>query len=316
MDVVVVGCGVIGLSVSVRLAEAGHDVRMLGRELPPHTTSSLAAAVWYPYRADPPDRVLGWGRRTLEIFEQLAGHPGTGVHIRETVELFRAPAPDPWWSAAVTGLRRCTAAELPPGYRDGLHFTNPVIEMPVYLGYLSRRFLAAGGRIEQQTVTSLAQAVPGARVVVNCTGIGARELAGDPAVTPIRGQIVVVANPGLERVLIDDDDPRGITYIVPRSSDCVLGGSAEVGNTSLRPEPRTARDILSRCIELEPRLAGAAVLAHRVGLRPGRSEVRLDAERLPGGTPCVHNYGHGGAGVTLSWGCADDAVALVMATTG
>ncbi|MGH8824696.1 MAG: FAD-dependent oxidoreductase [Jiangellaceae bacterium] len=310
MDVVVVGAGVIGLSVALRLQAADLVVRIVARELPFDTTSGVAAAIWYPYRAYPEAEVLRWGRHTFAVFEQMAATPSAGVRMGATRELFRDMVPDPWWRAAVPDLRRCRPAELPDGYRDGYAFTTPVVEMPVYLDGLWQRFESAGGVIEQRAVESLADAAGAARVVVNCAGLGARELAGDTSVTPIRGQIVRVENPGLDQVVLDEGGEH-VTYIVPRTGDCVLGGTAEEGETGLEPDPRTATAILNRCTALEPRLHGARVLGHRVGLRPGRPAVRLDREDLVDGTPCVHCYGHGGAGVTLSWGCADDVVALV-----
>ncbi|MGH8776834.1 MAG: FAD-dependent oxidoreductase [Jiangellaceae bacterium] len=314
MDVTVVGAGVIGLSAAVRLQEAGAEVRVVTREMPHDTTSNVAAAIWYPYRAAPEGRVLGWGRRTFEVFDGLARLPATGVRMREARELFRHEVPDPWWMAAVPDLRRCTRVERPAAYRDGFVFTTPVVEMPIYLTYLLDRFQTAGGLVEQRSATSMDDAAGGASVVVNCAGLGARELATDDSLTPIRGQVVRVANPGLEEVLLDEGDPEGVTYIVPRSADCVLGGTADEGLSVIEPDPVTARDILRRCVVLEPRLRGARVLGHQVGLRPGRPEVRLEPQVLPSGRACVHNYGHGGAGVTLSWGCADDVTELVRTT--
>lgn len=311
MKVVVVGAGVAGLSTAIRLQEAGFDVRVVAREMPLETTSAVAAAVWFPYRAYPEDRVLDWGRATFEHFERLAAEPEAGVRLTTARELFIRETPDPWWTTAVTGLRRCTDAELPDGFRDGIAFTAPVAEMPVYLAYLTERFAAAGGTLERGAVASLADAAGDAPVVVNCTGLGAREVAGDDGLLPVRGQVVVVRNPGLDEAVFNEDGPDGVTYIVPRSTDVVLGGTSEEGSADLEPDPATAEAILRRCAALEPRLASAQILAHRVGLRPVRPEVRLEAERLPGGAWCVHNYGHGGAGVTLSWGCADEATGLV-----
>jgi D-amino-acid oxidase len=77
-------------------------------------------------------------------------------------------------------------------------------------------------------------------------------------------------------------------------------------------DPGTAQAILARCVALEPDLADARVLSHAVGLRPGRPEPRLETERRDGGV-VVHNYGHGGGGVTLSWGCAEEVVRHVAA---
>jgi len=310
-DVVVIGCGVIGLSTAVLLRESGFDAHIRTAAMPHETTSSVAAAIWYPYRAYPEDRVLAWGGRTFEVLVRLAKDPKTGVVMREGFELHREPAPDPWWMDAVPDVRRCERDELPPGYEDGHAFTVPVIEMPVYLGYLLDRYIAAGGSVEERHVSSLEEVANEYRAVVNCAGIGARELAGDSGVVPIRGQVVRVRNPGIERFILDEDGPEGVTYIVPRSEDCILGGTAQEGDWNTAPDQATADAILRRCARLEPRLAETEVLEHRVGLRPGRPEVRLEMEDPDDGTPCVHDYGHGGSGVTLSWGCAEEALGLV-----
>lgn len=154
-DAVVVGCGVVGLSTAIRLRESGLDARIVAAELPENTTSAVAAAIWYPYKAYPEDAVLQWGARTFEVFEDLARATGTGVRMREGVELRREVAGEPWWAGAVPGVRRCAEDELPSGYRDGHAFVVPVVEMPVYLRYLVDRFAAAGGEIEVRAIDRL-----------------------------------------------------------------------------------------------------------------------------------------------------------------
>jgi D-amino-acid oxidase len=312
-DVLVVGCGVIGLTAGVRMREAGLGVRIVTAELPLQTTSSVAAAIWYPYKAYPEDRVLSWGSETFKIFEELSQFHESGVRMREGVEIWRHPVPDPWWAGAVPGVRRCTNDALPPGYTDGHAFVAPVIEMPVYLGYLMDRFVGSGGCVEHRAISSLEEAGEGS-VVVNCAGLGARELVGDPSMKPIRGQIVRVRNPGLDRFVLDGENPEGVTYVIPRSGDCILGGTAEEGEWDTESDPQIAADILRRCVALEPRLAEAEVLEHKVGLRPGRPEIRLEIEDVSESPPRVHNYGHGGSGVTLSWGCAEETLRLVLQT--
>src|SRR5215210_4553854 len=187
-DVVVVGCGVIGLTAAICLREAGLDARIVAAELPEATTSSVAAAIWYPYKAYPEDSVLSWGGRTYEVFDGLSGISESGVLMCEGVEIWREPVPDPWWAGAVPRVRQCDEDALPPGYTDGHAFVAPVVEMPVYLTYLMDRFAATGGSIEQRTLSSLDEV--DARVVVNCVGLGARDLVGDTSMQPIRGQIV------------------------------------------------------------------------------------------------------------------------------
>jgi len=307
-EAVVVGCGVIGLTTAICLREAGVNASVVTAELPPATTSSVAAAIWYPYKAYPEDRVLSWGSRTFKVFEELSDTPESGVVMREGVEIWHERVPDPWWASAVPVVRRCDENELPPGYLDGHAFIAPVVEMPIYLAYLMDRFTAAGGTVRQRTLSSLDDV--DARAVVNCVGLGARDLIGDTSMEPIRGQVVRVGNPGLRRFILDEENPEGVTYIVPRSGDCILGGTAEEGEWDLEPDPETAAGILRRCTQLESRLRGAEVLEHRVGLRPGRPEIRL--EREDGWIPRIHNYGHGGSGITLSWGCAEETLGLVQ----
>jgi D-amino-acid oxidase len=293
--VIVVGAGVLGLSCAVRLLQAGHRVDVLARDLPLETTSSVAAALWYPYLALPRDQVTSWGRTTYAELSRLAGDETTGVVLRRGTELLPEQTPDPWWVAAVPALDRVPA---PPPYRDGWSFVAPVVEMPVYLAWLRARVEDAGG-----TVTRLAMArLPEGPLVVNCAGLGSRVLAGDPSVTPVRGQVVLVEQIGLEEWWLAEDGP---TYVIPRSRDIVVGGTEQAGAWGRRPDPEVADDILRRAATLVPDLARARVLRHRVGLRPARPAIRL--ERVG---DVIHCYGHGGAGVTLSWGCADEVATL------
>lgn len=304
-----IGAGVAGLSTALRLLEAGHAVRVVTADDPLATTSSVAAALWYPYRAYPQDRVLGWARRAFEVFAQLAHDPETGVVLRDGVEVLGPEAPElPWWAGIVPDVRACEPVELPRGAQRGWAFRVPVIAMPAYLRWLVTKTHAAGGVIERARVGSLAAACAGRRVVVNCAGLGARDLAADGSVLPVQGQVLRVRNPGLTRFLLDEGET--LTYIVPRGEDCVLGGTAVEGSWSLEADPEVAAAILRRCVAYEPRLAGSEIVEHKVGLRPARPEVRVEVEEV-GGACCVHHYGHGGAGVTLSWGTAEETAHLV-----
>jgi D-amino-acid oxidase len=148
--------------------------------------------------------------------------------------------------------------------------------------------------------------------VVNATGLAAGRLCADPAVFPARGHVVLVANPGLDVSVRDEGDPAGVTYVHPRSHDVVLGGTYEPGRWDVEPDPGDRAAILRRCTALVPELAGAPVIGERVGLRPGRrGGPRVEAEMVGGGR-VVHAYGHGGAGMTLAWGCADEIADLAL----
>jgi D-amino-acid oxidase len=298
----VVGAGVVGLTCAVRLVEDGHDVHVLARDLPLETTSAVGAAWWYPYQALPQDRVTAWSARTYDVLASLASDPPAGVVMRDSVEVHRSPVGEPWWRAAVPQLTH--GPDLPDGYADSWCFCAPVVEMPIYLERLHARLEAAGAGVTRMALAALPTA---SDVVVNCSGLGSRLLADDLGVHPVRGQVLRVEQVGLQRVWLAE----GPTYVVPRSTDIIVGGTAEPGSWDRRPDPAVAGRMLARATTLVPELAGARVLGHRVGLRPVRERVRLEVERRAGASPVVHCYGHGGAGVTLSWGCADEVASLV-----
>ncbi|MGH3488078.1 MAG: FAD-dependent oxidoreductase [Actinopolymorphaceae bacterium] len=305
--VLVVGAGVIGLTCAVRLAEAGYGVDVLARDLPLETTSAVAAALWYPYRAFPLDRVTGWAATSYTEFARLGdAGPASGVRMRTGRELLRTTGEAPWWASAVPDLRRVSAP--PAGYGGGWEFEAPVIDMGAYLPWLVSRLEALGGTLTRHALTDLPNTAP---FVVHCAGLAARRLAGDDEVTPVRGQLCTVEQVGLSEWWIAENTPARPVYVVPRLHDIVVGGTAEPGDWETRPREETARSILAAAERLVPDLAGARVLRHRVGLRPARPSVRLEAEQTADGRVAVHCYGHGGAGITLSWGCADEVAALV-----
>jgi D-amino-acid oxidase len=311
---IVVGGGVSGLTCALELAALGLRVEVRARELAQGTTSAVAAAIWYPYKAGPPEAVARWARASYAVFERLARDPATGVRMRSGVELLPEAVPAAWRSE-LRGLRPALASELSGRARCGWVYDAPVVEMPVYLEWLTRQVLARGVRIVQAEVRSLDELARECELVADCAGLGARELAGDPSMLGVRGQVVRVERNGVERFSLDDYDPAVITYVVPRTSDCILGGSAQEGREDLAPDAAEAQQIVERCRRLEPKLASATVLGTSIGVRPWRPEVRLEAE-VRGRALVVHDYGHGGAGVTLSWGCAREVAQLSARALG
>lgn len=312
-EITILGCGVSGLTCGILLLEKGADVKILADRLPPDITSNVAAAYWYPYKVGPEEKVLKWAVHSYNKFLELSNIPDTGVSVTELVKLFDHVEEPPFWRVAVNSYRRETGENLFNGYVD-VHISEvPLIETPVYMKYLMESFRRLGGKVEKtdSRISSPEELnIPGG-IVINCTGLGSYELFQDKTMFPIRGQLIRTTNPGLKKIVSDEDGPLGLSYIVPRSNDCILGGTAEENNWNLEVSFETADDILRKCSQLEPRLKDVNVLEHKVGLRPGRTEVRLEKEKLSGFT-VIHNYGHGGAGFTLSWGCAEDVVALVQ----
>ncbi len=308
MEVTVVGAGVIGLCTALVLEERGHHVRIVAAELGERTTSAVAGAVGFPYRAGPPEKVAAWAARTRTWLEELARTaPEAGVDVLTGFEITPSPRDGepvyPWWAAGIDVERApAPVTGAPMAWR----FTAPRAQPSLFLPYLRSLVRAP---IETRVVGDLAHEAGDA--VVNCTGLGARELANDDLLYPLFGQIAIVDSGGVDTAvtITDDRDPDAIFYMIPRRGELVLGGCS-------RPYPPGAPAELDR--ELTARILGqaralgldvGAVRIERAGLRPYRLEVRL--ERDPKHPRVIHNYGHGGAGFTLCRGCAESVEALL-----
>ncbi|MBT8211537.1 MAG: FAD-binding oxidoreductase [Acidimicrobiia bacterium] len=310
MEIVVVGAGVIGLTTAIRLREAGYDARIVAADPPLATpASAVAGAIWYPYRSVPDSRAEGWGCLSLDVFWDgaLAGLPG--LTIRPMVELLPEPMGEPWWADVARSFRRPGPSELPDGYVDGWAIDTVLIDVKPHLAHLLARYTAMGGTVEIRRLDKLDEL--DADLVVNCTGVGARGLVGDDDVQPIRGQVVRVRGGEVNRVTMVERGPMPLTYIMPHGDECILGGTTDSGEWDRTADDRVTHEIVQRATTLEPSLAEAEIVEVRVGLRPGRSSVRLGLEGR-----VIHNYGHAGNGWSLSWGCADEVLRLTRDSVG
>jgi D-amino-acid oxidase len=307
-QVTVAGAGVIGLTTAVVLAESGLATTVVAAEVPGQT-SLAAGAMWGPHLVEPKDKVERWSQRSLEVFTELASDPGTGVWITSGIEASRHEGEAPDWAETLPGFRACRADELPSGFSSGFRYAVPLVDMPVYLDYLLGRAIEAGVAIETRRLNTLATPELGP-LIVNCTGLGAARLTGDAELTPIRGQHVIVSNPGITEFFSEDTGPsENLLCIYPHGETVVLGGTAIADRGDLEPDDVAAAAILQRCRAIDPRLSDASILEHRIGARPTRPVVRVEAESI-NKRLLLHNYGHGGAGVTLSWGCAEQVLSL------
>lgn len=312
--ILVIGAGVSGLTTAVCLAEAGREVLVRAAEPPERTTSAVAGAMWGPSFQEPAAKTLEWTGQSLADFRELALDPGSGVRMATVLTAGDAPvtAGLPPQVRMIPDLRPCAADELPHGFSTGSRAAMPVIDMPRYLAYLLRRLERAGGRMELGAVDTLDGAGSNAPVVVNCAGLGARELAGDRTLNPVFGQQVVLTNPGLDVAFMELTANSEWTCYFPHRDRVVCGGIRVQGRWDGGPDAEAARRILERCRRAEPRLNDAELVDVIAALRPDRPAVRVEAVS-DGRTRVVHNYGHGGSGVSLSWGCAREAAGLALA---
>jgi D-amino-acid oxidase len=308
-NVAVIGAGVSGLTCGVVLAEAGFRTAIFAEEIGARTTSAAAAAIWYPYDAEPAAAVIAWSLTTFERLRLLAGDPATGVSmiaLRQFARVGEPPIPE--WALPL-GAVPVSAAETQRGFTTGFVIEVPLADTTIYLDYLTNRFTRAGGEIRERKLERLDDAPPDCDVVVNCAGIGARLLVPDSEMEPHRGQVAVVAKLPLDYAVVSDDAP--LMYAIPRANDCVFGGTNEISD-SREPDPAQTNAIVSECARALG-IAPPPVIAQRVGLRPFRkSGVRVEAEHWSDGRTVIHNYGHGGSGFTLSWGCAAKVLDLAQ----
>jgi len=312
--VTVIGGGVIGLTCALQLARAGFAVTVVAADAPEDTCSAAAAAIWFPFEAAPKKAVIGWSRESFAYFEALSHDADSGVTMNPGVALYRSEPRRDWWTAALEHLRDARPDELLGGAAAGTVCTMPFVKMSTYLPWLQEQCRAAGIRFVQERVRTLQGFGTESDCIVVAAGLGSAELMQDEEMMPIRGQVVRLSNPGLTGWILDDENPHGMLYIFPRGDDVICGGTAESGSWDANEDPATTAAILRRARALVPALDDAEVLNAKVGLRPFRSATRVETTEHAGRT-VVTCYGHGGAGVTMSWGCADEVVRLVHAQT-
>jgi D-amino-acid oxidase len=311
-SVAIVGAGVSGLTCGVVFAERGYRTAIFAGEIGQRTTSGAAAALWFPYDAEPADKVIAWALETYKVLVDLSGDVRTGVSMIELHQFSRAneiPIPD-WAPSLGASVIPTRVKESLTVFRSGFAMNVPLMDTTIYLDYLANRFIKAGGEINPNVQFKKLEAVdPKFELVINCAGIGARELVDDIDLEPHRGQVAVVPKiDNLNRAIVCDDEP--LMYAIPRRNDCVFGGTNEISG-NLAVDPAATSTIVAECSRVL-KIDNPRVLNERVGLRPFRkSGVRLERQHLRDDRTVIHNYGHGGSGFTLSWGCAEKVLALV-----
>lgn len=237
----------------------------------------------------------------------LVTDPKSGCRRITVHDIYEHPVNDPWWADAVDKFKKIDKAKLPNGYVDGYEVETIGIDTSVYLDYLIDWFKRSGGELVQREVRDIQETFEFSSLVVNCTGLGSRELFKDQSVFPVRGQVVRVKPKGFTEGVFDEEGRNKVAYVIPRTKDVVLGGTVQPNDWDLSPRAADRAEILRKAKELNPALAQVEILSEGVGLRPARPYVRLEAERI-GAKTVIHNYGHGGAGFTLSWGCAEEVL--------
>mmetsp|Transcript_16695 Transcript_16695/g.41085 ORF Transcript_16695/g.41085 Transcript_16695/m.41085 type:complete len:524 (-) Transcript_16695:515-2086(-) len=341
--VLVVGAGIIGLTTAMRLVEKGYAPVVMASathfdDRNDFYASIGAGGLWMPFHVDGGEAELEqWATDCVDVLLEGTTYSECGIQRYSGVEYFHGTSDEwrqkPWWSGILSsrlgGLEVVDHAKLSRGTPDGVSdelrrrytgawkFDSLVVNMEKYLAYLWNQLSLAGMTFERKKFNSMKEVVAEAErvnaiAIMNCTGIGARALCGDNAVYPIRGVLVTVKAQSVDH--FSGDDCEDIRYIIPRGDgEVALGGREDRNDWSTVVRQNESDLIVERCLQLNSALYGSRVEKAWAGLRPCRTGgVRLEKTQCgTSGKPIVHNYGHGGCGVTLSWGCAAAAVRLI-----
>lgn len=304
--VALIGAGVIGLTSAICLQDAGYQVTIFTKEMPQDTTSSAAGAVWWGYGEG---KIRDWSEHTLKVYKELLQAGNEFILWMRMRDIYRHPIELPWFHADIPYCERISANDLTAPFVDGIIMDVPLVEPSLYLPYLQNRFQENGGKIIQQEIDSFSELATDYPIIVNCSGMGSRELAEDTGLYPVRGQTVIIDAPDIQEGYSDDE---AFTYIYIRNDGVLLGGVKQAKMSSEEIDPATREDIIERCRAVDVRVSNRPIIKETVGFRPTRNTVRLEAEQLSEDCLLIHNYGHGGTGFTLSWGCAKNVLQLVQ----
>lgn len=305
MKITVIGAGISGLATAFVLKENGHDVKIIAKEFSPNITSNKAAAFWFPYHIRNDERGINWCRRSYEKYKELAHDPSPGVSMQKLLKVVRHGVEEEentWFSFMPDhSYRVLKDNEVPEGFLIGYDVQVPLIETQIFLPWLMNELKKMDVAIEQKNITSFDEV--DTDIIINCTALGSRELCNDKEVVPIRGQVALLEPGNFSDIFLDNEMPL---YIVPRKDAIIVGGTFEEGIDEMVCEPDTLDKILNNAYKVFPELEEKKVIGNWAGLRPYRPLVRVEREGN-----IIHNYGHGGSGYTLSWGCAEEVANLI-----
>ncbi|OWA53173.1 D-aspartate oxidase [Hypsibius exemplaris] len=323
--IAIVGAGIIGLSTAVCLQDILPEVEVtiLADKFHEETTSAVAAGLFRPDHisasdpADVPRWIESSAKRYWSLYRSRDAHLAGIFQISGYV--FSNDDPDlpaaKQYRDFVPNYRQLSGRELDDAggpWRYGCYHSTVLVEPLIHMRYLRREFEKRGGCIQRLTVEDLSVLHGQFGAVVNCSGLGARRLVGDDSMAPVRGQLLRVRAPWLKEFYMGENT----TYVYPNSESVVLGGTRESGEWDVTPSKAVSDSIMARCSKMIPAIQDAEIISASVGLRPWRPTVRLETEilQLEGDKtlPVIHNYGHAGNGISLSWGCGVHAAALTQ----
>lgn len=302
-DILIAGAGISGLSVATLLTEAGYKVKIVSSSSSPNITSDKAAAFWFPYHISHQKKCISWCLESYQNYEKLSHIPSSGISMTKLIKVLRIGIgeAEPVWKLFMPegSCKEMDKNNFPRGdYLTCYEIIVPLIETQIFLHYLKNNLVENGVEFETRKINDLVSISAEAKIVVNCTGLGSRELCNDAQLIPVKGQVALLSPIQEMDIFLDNEKPL---YIVPRRDAIIVGGTYEENIFTETTDENVLENILQNAYEVFPFLKNQHSLGSWAGLRPFRREVRV--EREPG-TNIIHNYGHGGSGFTLAFGSA------------
>jgi D-amino-acid oxidase len=278
-QVAVIGCGSVGLTCARQLQRRGFDVTIYAMSVPPYVTSNMSLAGFTPASG-----LVENDRRTPEWDAQY--RRAADISYRQ-LQLLCGPHYGVSWldNYALTDTLPSPPASTPgrPNLNDGLTIGRDIlqpgehpfatkyaivspqirIEPSIYLDNLVRDVQLWGGRIvirkfdTPRELASLREPI-----VVNCTGLGAKDLFGDQELVPLKGQLTVMApQPEVNYHTIGGVPPApGASlsiHMMARSDGIVLGGTSQRGVWTMEPDEAERRRIVDSHIAVFGAMKGA-----------------------------------------------------------
>jgi D-amino-acid oxidase len=306
MKITIVGGGISGLATAYSIGNQKHTIKIIARDFSPDITSDRAAAFWFPYHIRNDERGIHWCKRSYEVYKKLSEDFSSGVSMQRLLKVVRQGVQEQemtWFSFMPDGSWRILdAREIPVGYALGYDVLVPLIETQIFLPWLMNELQQMHISIVEMRIKSFDE-ITDADVIINCSALGARELCKDNALIPVRGQVGLLAPGNFRYIFLDNELPL---YIVPRKDAIIIGGTYEEGITNAVTEAATIDRLFENAYMAFPELKDKKILGSWAGLRPYRPLVRVEKEGK-----IIHNYGHGGSGFTLAWGCAEEVASLI-----
>ncbi|KAK3794631.1 hypothetical protein RRG08_003777 [Elysia crispata] len=330
--IVILGAGINGLSSAVCVQQACPlaQVQLVAEHFSPDTTGDGSAGFWAPHLMSDKsaDMVKRVSAVTYEHLVKLAYSPLAGllkIQMLSGYCLYSKPADSseevPTWFEILESYRNLTEKEMLrfPKENNGVFYTTVTVDVTAYMAWLMKRFKELGGTIRQARIEKIEEIAGDCDILINCSALSSRYLFNDKEIKPVRGQVWKIRAPWIKHFYIFDDHVLEHPYILPGVDFVTVGGNAQEGSWKTQPDPDEARRIWDKAVERLPPLQYATPLRSWAGLRPWRENPRLESDTIDvqgRNIKVIHNYGHGGSGVTMHWGCALEVTAMVLETLG